>query len=109
MQAAETFDSQDPAFDRDERNLFLRNDTILGVCQGLGEDFGFNPIFLRLVFAGLFYFSPLWVVGAYVTLGLTVALARLVYPAPQPETLPQLTAQTEATAANSAETELLAA
>ena len=27
--------------------LPLRNHTILGVCEGIGEDFGFNPIFLR--------------------------------------------------------------
>ena len=110
MQDAEPFDPQDPVFDRTDRNLFLRNDTILGVCEGLGEDFGFNPTYLRLVFAGLFYFSPLWVVGTYIALGLTVALARWVYPAPRPDTAPGLGAQTNApVAANSADTEQLAA
>ena len=24
-------------------NLMLRNDTILGVCEAIGQDFGFNP------------------------------------------------------------------
>jgi phage shock protein C len=109
MQAAATFDPQDPAFDRADRNLFLRNDTILGVCQGLGEDFGFNPTYLRLVFAGLFYFSPLWVVGAYVALGLTVALSRWVYPVPEPETRPEIAAQPQSPAANTADPERLAA
>ena len=28
--------------------LPLRNDTILGVCEAIGQDFGFNPLWLRL-------------------------------------------------------------
>lgn len=62
--------------------LPLRNDTMLGVCEGLGEEFGFNPNFLRLAFAGLFYWNPVAVVGTYLALGLALALARWLCPAP---------------------------
>jgi len=60
--------------------LPLRNDTILGVCEGIGEDFGFNANWLRLVFASTFYFAPLLVVGSYVGLGLLVAATRYFAP-----------------------------
>ena len=60
--------------------LPLRNDTILGVCEGIGEDFGFNANWLRLVFASTFYFAPLLVVGSYLGLGLVVALSRYLAP-----------------------------
>lgn len=74
-----------PAFAADQPGpmpaLPLRNDTMLGVCEGLGEEFGFNPTYLRLAFAGLFYWSPVAVVGTYLALGLGLALARWLYPA----------------------------
>ena len=60
--------------------LPLRNDTILGVCEGIGEDFGFNANWLRLVFASAFYFAPIAVVGAYFALGLVVAASRYFAP-----------------------------
>ena len=31
--------------------LPLRSHTILGVCEAIGEDFGFNPNFLRVPLA----------------------------------------------------------
>ena len=61
-------------------NLVLRNDTILGVCEAIGEDFGFHANWLRLVFAGLFYWFPLGVVGTYLGLGLIVAATRWFSP-----------------------------
>ena len=67
--------------------LPLRSDTILGVCEAIGEDFGFNANWLRLVFACSFYFNPLLVVGSYVALGLVVAVARWF--APKPAAAPQ--------------------
>ena len=60
--------------------LPFRNDTILGVCEAIGEDFGFNANWLRLVFASTFYFAPLLVVGSYVGLGLVVAISRYFAP-----------------------------
>ena len=38
--------------------LIARDDTFLGVCQGLGEDFGFNPNGLRLAFAVPLLLNP---------------------------------------------------
>ena len=61
-------------------NLLLRNDTFLGVCEGLGEDFGFHPNWLRVTLALAFFFSPVGVVAGYLGLGVIVAISRLVYP-----------------------------
>jgi phage shock protein PspC (stress-responsive transcriptional regulator) len=60
--------------------LPMRDHTVLGVCEGLGEDFGFNPLYLRLIFAGLLIWQPVYDVGAYVGLGLLVMLSRLLVP-----------------------------
>ena len=39
--------------------LPLRSHTILGVCEAIGEDFHFNPIFLRVILAAGVLYSPL--------------------------------------------------
>ena len=36
-----------------EPALPFRSDTILGVCEALGQDFGFNPTYLRIALASL--------------------------------------------------------
>ena len=64
-----------------DQNLFFRNDTMLGVCEAIGQDFGFHANWLRIAFCGAFFFSPMFVVGAYLALGLVVAVVRLVLPA----------------------------
>ena len=61
-------------------NLLLRNDTILGVCEAIGQDFGFNPTWLRIAFVAPIYWNPAAVVGAYLALGLVVAATRLAFP-----------------------------
>jgi phage shock protein PspC (stress-responsive transcriptional regulator) len=61
-------------------NLLLRNDTVLGVCEAIGNDFGFHPNWLRLMLASLFYFFPAAVVGSYLGLGLIVAATRWIAP-----------------------------
>lgn len=61
-------------------NLLLRNDTVLGVCEAIGQDFGFHPNWLRLTFASLFYFFPAGVVGTYLALGVAVAFTRWIAP-----------------------------
>jgi phage shock protein C len=61
-------------------NLILRNDTILGVCQGIGEDFGFSPMLLRVPFAVCLLLNPYVVVGTYLGLGALVLASRLLYP-----------------------------
>jgi phage shock protein C len=64
-------------------NLLARDDTFFGVCQGLGEDLGFNPLYLRIVFAILVLVNPLAALGGYVGAGLLVLLSRLVFPVPR--------------------------
>lgn len=64
-------------------SLFTRDDTLLGVCQGLGEDLGFNPLWLRVAFAGSLDWKPAAVVGAYLALGVVVLLSRLISPNPR--------------------------
>lgn len=75
-------------------SLFMRAHTVFGVCEGIGEDLGFNPVFLRVAFAAGLYFAPLAVIGTYLFLGAAVALARWAYPVPATATpaAPQLTA-----------------
>lgn len=60
--------------------LPLRSHTILGVCEAIGEDFGFNPIVLRVPFAAMVLWSPLMAIGAYFALGALVLASRLLFP-----------------------------
>ena len=62
-------------------NLFTRPDTFFGVCQGLGEDTGIPPNLLRLGLAFSLFWNPLAAIGAYLALGLVVALSRVLSPA----------------------------
>jgi phage shock protein C len=64
--------------------LPLRNHTILGVCEAIGEDFGFNPVFLRVLFAATVLWSPVIAIGAYLALGLVVLASRLLFPERKP-------------------------
>lgn len=54
--------------------LPLRSDTILGVCEAIGRDFGFNPLWLRLALIVPVFFAPMVSIAAYLGLGLLVAL-----------------------------------
>lgn len=65
-------------------NLFTRDDTIFGVCEGIGEDFGFNAQYLRVALAGLVFWNPPAAVGAYAMLGMAVLLSRKLFPTPAP-------------------------
>ena len=62
--------------------LPLRSHTILGVCEAIGEDFGFNPTFLRIPLAASVLYSPIWAIGGYFALGLVVLASRLIFPKP---------------------------
>lgn len=42
-----------------------RDDTLLGVCQALGEDFGFNPVYLRIALGVSLIVAPVAVVAGY--------------------------------------------
>lgn len=60
--------------------LPLRSHTILGVCEAIGEDFHFNPTFLRVILAAMVLYSPMIAFGSYFALGAVVLLSRLVFP-----------------------------
>lgn len=63
-----------------QTNLLLRNDTILGVCEALGHDFGFNPNWLRVAFCVPIFWNPVMVVSMYLGLGVLVAATRFAFP-----------------------------
>lgn len=53
---------------------------LFGVCAALGNDFGFNPLWLRLGFAAALLFNLEIVLATYVALGVAVIASRLVFP-----------------------------
>lgn len=61
-------------------NLFLRNDTIFGACQGLADDLGIDPLWIRVPLASLILFSPAVAFGLYAALCLAVLASRLLFP-----------------------------
>ena len=62
------------------QSLIARPHTVLGVCEGIGEDLGFNPVYLRVAFAAAMFFAPLQVIAAYLALGVIVAASRWTFP-----------------------------
>jgi phage shock protein PspC (stress-responsive transcriptional regulator) len=60
--------------------LPLRSHTILGVCEAIGEDFGFNPVFLRIPLAASVIWNPMIAIGTYFALGAVVLVSRLLFP-----------------------------
>lgn len=65
-------------------SLFTRPDTILGACEGVGEDFGFNAQYLRVALAAMLFWSPVAALGVYATIALAVLVSRWLYPNPSP-------------------------
>lgn len=61
-------------------NLMLRSDTILGVCEAIGQDFGFNPNWLRVAFCAPVFLNPVLAISAYAGLGVLVAATRFAFP-----------------------------
>ena len=64
----------------DPTPLPLRGDTMLGVCEALGQDFGFNPNWMRVAFAAPVLWNPWIAFAIYLGLGLVVGLSRLLAP-----------------------------
>lgn len=81
-----------------------RPDNLFGVCNALGEDFGFNPLWLRLSLAVVFLFAPVAVTAGYFAVGAAVWVARRLFPnphrAPRQPTRPWIVPATPAAAAN---------
>ncbi len=66
--------------DQAPTNLFLRGDTLLGVCEALGQDFGINPTWFRVAFCVPIFWNPVIVISAYLGIGLLVAASRFAFP-----------------------------
>jgi phage shock protein PspC (stress-responsive transcriptional regulator) len=64
-------------------NLFTRDDTFFGVCEGLAEDLRIPGNFFRVAFALGFFFAPVPVIAAYLALGALVLVSRLLFPNPR--------------------------
>lgn len=64
----------------DRTPLPLRGDNFLGVCEAIGQDFGFNPNWLRVAFMPFIMFSPAITIGVYLALGAVVAATRWFFP-----------------------------
>ena len=60
--------------------LPLRSHTIFGACEAIGEDFGFNPVLLRVPLAASVLWSPMWAIVAYLALSVIVMASRLLFP-----------------------------
>src|SRR5689334_2666524 len=79
--------------------LPLRSHTILGVCEAVGEDFGFNPVLLRIPFAASVIYSPMMAIAVYFALGAFVLGSRLLFPKANAVTV-ETAQQVEPVAAN---------
>lgn len=64
-------------------SLVARNDTLLGVCEAIGEDLGVNPTWLRVAFATLVFFNLTAAVALYLAAGAIVLASRLLFKAPR--------------------------
>lgn len=80
-------------------SLLARPDTLLGVCQSIGEDLGINPTWLRVAFASMVFVNFGLAVGVYLGLGLIVAAIRWFHPAPRKPAALQADAAPEAVVA----------
>lgn len=80
--------------------LPLRAHTILGVCEAIGEDFGFNPVLLRIPLAASVIVSPMWAIVTYVALGAVVLLSRVLFPKPRNATSELVSSDSRIEAAN---------
>lgn len=60
--------------------LLNRPDTLLGVCEGIGRDFGFHPNILRIALAIPMIWSPVAVIGTYFGLGAALWISHKIAP-----------------------------
>lgn len=65
------------------QSILANESNLFGICATLGEDFGFNPIYLRVVLASLLLWNPAVIVGGYAFAGLMVAVSHLLFPNPR--------------------------
>jgi len=72
--------TKDDKMESETTNLFTRRDTFFGICEAVGQDFGFNPLWLRLAFVAPLFFFPVQTFAGYFALGLVVLASRLFFP-----------------------------
>ena len=63
-----------------QSNTLFREDTLLGVCEALGQDFGFNAQYLRIALAVALFWHPVGVVAAYAGAAVLVLFSRIAVP-----------------------------
>jgi phage shock protein PspC (stress-responsive transcriptional regulator) len=89
--------------------LLTRDDTILGVCEALGRDFGFNPFFLRAALAASLLWNPVAIAIGYVAAAIVIGIIRIAMPDPaEAEAAPAVTGTAAAPAERVLEPEPLA-
>jgi phage shock protein PspC (stress-responsive transcriptional regulator) len=76
--------------------LPLRNDTMLGVCEGLSEELGINANLLRVLFGAMIFFNVGIAIGSYLALGMALAASRYFFPKPAAPAAPALERNVEA-------------
>ncbi|HEX6374571.1 MAG TPA: PspC domain-containing protein [Allosphingosinicella sp.] len=74
-------------------SLIARDHTLFGVCEALGEDFGFNPFYLRVTLAVMLLWNPIAVIGAYLAAAMIVLVTRFAAPNPRPAPADQAAAR----------------
>src|SRR3546814_7264821 len=77
--------------EQETTNLFRRKDTFFGICEAVGRDFGFNPLWLRLAFIPPLFVFPMETIAAYLGLGVVVLTSRLPFPIRGADAAPALT------------------
>ncbi len=66
--------------------------SLFGICQAFGDDFGFNPDYLRVLLAIMLLVNPVATLAAYAIAGMAVLASRLLVrrPASSATTSPSL-------------------
>lgn len=72
-----------------------RNDNLFGICAAVGEDFGFNPLWLRIAFAVALLVDLEQVLMAYAALGALVLVSRLAFRTPKTVSAPAAMPETD--------------
>ena len=65
-------------------------ENLFGVCAAIAEDFGFDPLWLRIPFAVATIFWPVQVIALYFGLGAFALLTRWLVPNRKPAEVVQL-------------------
>jgi phage shock protein C len=79
-----TYDNRIKTMQTNSKPVFFgREDTMLGICESVGQDFGFNPNWLRVAFGAVLVLNPVMVIASYFALGLLVLVSRLAVRSPK--------------------------